>query len=323
MKGLILVLTVTCLTVSCLSYLILFEGNASSLKAWWQDLARDSEVLPFAPYKSRVVDKSEIKTKGSNEFVVFDQHLFWKGSGAKLVPHLNQKNVVQNVIILDGGSGYSDIVSVHVTGAGGELFEFEPVTTYQGAISSVKLKKTSLWNEEPLVYAKDETQPLSGLVVSKFPGGQIIEQIPYLGGKIHGTIKSWNENGIPIHSKEYVRGKKHGTHIYWFARADDPEDYKPIKSENGDIYPTLWVKLLEDAKKKFKGKFGTHEANEWITFNYRRQGGEFPVRLLEHWKQNLRHGLFEGFDSIGNKTFKDDYKMGLRVKHKIFDKTKK
>ena len=35
------------------------------------------------------------------------------------------------------------------------------------------------------------------------------------------------------------------------------------------------------------------------------------------------HGLFEGFDQFGNKTFKDEYKMGLRVKHKTFDKTKR
>ena len=94
------------------------------------------------------------------------------------------------------------------------------------------------------------------------------------------------------------------------------------KQKNGEIIPNLWIKTREEAKDKFKENFGSHEANEWIIFKYRSLGGDFPVRLLEHWQDNVRHGLFEGFDKFGNKTFKDEYKRGLRIKHRIFDKTK-
>ena len=55
---------------------------------------------------------------------------------------------------------------------------------------------------------------------------------------------------------------------------------------------------------------------------FRQKQGYQQVRLLEHWDNNKKHGLFEGFDRFGNKTFKDEFKYGLRVKHRTFDKTK-
>ena len=33
-------------------------------------------------------------------------------------------------------------------------------------------------------------------------------------------------------------------------------------------------------------------------------GGSFQVKLLEHWENNQKDGLFEGFDRFGNKTLK-------------------
>ena len=103
----------------------------------------------------------------------------------------------------------------------------------------------------------------------------------------------------------------------------DPDDYKPTKSRSGDLLPSLWAKVKDDAVAKFGTKnIGSGDANKWIVKTYRLKGGEFQVQLLEHWKNNARHGLFEGFDYLGNKTFKDEYKSGLRIKHKIFDKTK-
>lgn len=322
MRGFILICITALIATGCMSFFILFEGSPVLLKSWWQELTRDSESLPFAPYKSRIVSKSNIRTEEANELIILDQHLFWKGNGAKILPVIGNDKTVKEFAVIDGGKGYSKIVEAYVSGAGGRLFEFGSIVVENGAIISVPIKKTAKWNKEPLVYAFNEQFPFSGIAESQFPGGQLIEQTPYLSGKIHGTEKRWNEYGIPLFSKEYVNGQKNGTHIYWFEQTHDPDDYVPIKSKSGEIYPTLWIKIREEAKQKFKERFGSHKANEWITFNYRSRGGDFPVRLLEHWKNNLKHGLFEGFDSLGNKTFKDDYKMGLRIKHKIFDKTK-
>ena len=307
---------------SVLAYFILFDGNLAKLTAWWQEIARHSESLPLAPYKNRVVEKSSLRIEDANEIKIIDRHLFWKGSGAKIVPVLNKNSYLNSLKIIDGGYGYSSSVDIHISGAGSEQFKLGEPEVVNGVVKSIEVIKSSKWSDEPLAYAFDEIYPFSGIVKNEFPGGQIIEQIPFLSGKIHGTIKRWNEYGLPLSNREYLHGKKHGTHIYWFEFTNDPQDFTPIKSENGEIFPTLWIKLQEEAKKKFETNFGSHEANEWVTFNYRRQGGDFPVRLLEHWKDNVRHGLFEGFDKFGNKTFKDDYQMGHRVKHNTFDKTK-
>ena len=32
--------------------------------------------------------------------------------------------------------------------------------------------------------------------------------------------------GVPVFSKDYVGGKKHGTHLFWFPSPVDPDDYK-------------------------------------------------------------------------------------------------
>ena len=82
------------------------------------------------------------------------------------------------------------------------------------------------------------------------------------------------------------------------------------------------MEINEKAKDKFRDKYATPESNEWVVQNYKLSGGDFEVELLEHWYENQKHGLFEGFDRFGNKTFKDEYRHGLRIKHKIFDKTK-
>ena len=76
------------------------------------------------------------------------------------------------------------------------------------------------------------------------------------------------------------------------------------------------------AKEKFGKEYGSHESNQWVVQNYRLKGGSFQLKLLEHWHQNLKHGLFEGFDELSNKKFKDEYNYGKRTKHQIFDKQK-
>ena len=322
MRGFFLICIAVCLTTGCLSFLILFEGDPTILKNWWQEKARNSESLPFAPYNSRVVSSSEIRIDEANEVIIIDQHLFWKGTGARIQPILNEDNTLIEFAILKGGSGYSNIVKAKIQGAGSSLFELKPPVVKNGAIVALPISKTATWNEQPLVYASDEKYPFSGLVESQFPGGQIIEQTPYLSGKIHGTKKRWNEYGIPLYSHDYINGMKHGTHIYWYNKPIDPTDYKPVIGSNGDLLPTLWFNILDQAKTKFGTEFGSNEANKWVVDKFKLEGGSFQVKLLEHWKNNLKHGLFEGFDSKSNKTFKDEYKMGLRVKHKTFDKTK-
>ncbi len=304
------------------SFFLLFEGNNDRVLSWWQHFSRKSESLPFSPYKVRKVGISDLRTEPANEVVFLDQHLFWKGRGAKAKPAVDKEGTVKGFVIVDGGNGYSSLVRAKVIGAGADAFSLKPPVVQNGMITSLSVNKSSVWHNEPMTYALEEQHPFSGTAISTYPSGQIIEQRPFLDGQLHGKVCKWSPKGIQLASMEYKRGKKHGTHIFWYEKVEEPDDYKPKKSPNEEIIPTLWIELQERAKEKFKAGFGGHESNQWVNFNYRNRGGDFPVRLLEHWHENLMHGLFEGFDELGNKTFKDEYKYGLRIKHKIFDKTK-
>ena len=41
--------------------------------------------------------------------------------------------------------------------------------------------------------------------------------------------------------------KKQGAHIFWFQDPLDPDGFKPTKSKSGDLLPSLWAKVKDDA----------------------------------------------------------------------------
>jgi len=320
-KAFVLIFSILFLTL-VFGYAILFEGKFDVLAYKWSNWTRNSESLPFSPYKIRREDSAFLRFEEANRVVFQDNHLFWKGTGAKALAELTVSGKLVNLIVNDGGEGYSNQVMAYVVGANNHEFKLGEVKVSEGRVIDVAVLKASIWSHTPIAYFGNERKPFSGTIEQKFPSGQIIEETPYLSGKIHGKIVRYEERGIPIFSKEYDHGKREGTHIYWFPNPIDPVDYVPKVMQDGDLIPTLWLKIQNDAKEKFGKKFGNHESNKWAVDKYKLSGGSFQVKLLEHWLENRKHGLFEGFDEFGNKTFKDDYDRGLRIKHKTFDKTK-
>ena len=319
MKKVLIALSALGLVTAGLAFMILFEGKFLNFETWWDKQTRHSESIPFSPYKKYVKSSSQLHFKEANSIKLLDRHLFWKGSGAIVKPELTKDNQLVSIVIVSGGYGYSKQVEAIVTGSGGNDFVISPVITNNGKIESIGIAKTSKWNFTPLAYHGEDNFPFSGTVVTKFKTGQTIEEIQYLSGKKHGLQNRFSKKGVGLYSKEFVHGKKHGTHIYWFDRPIDPD---PYQSPKGKQYSSLWMEINERAKQKFKGGVGSPDYNEWVISNYKLNGGDFMVKLLEHWHHNQKHGLFEGFDKFGNKTFKDEFKYGLRTKHKIFDKTK-
>lgn len=303
-------------------YAILFEGKFDILASKWFNFTRNSEYLPFCPYKIRRENSAFLRFEEANRVVFKDNHLFWKGTGAKALAELTVSGKLVNLIVHEGGQGYSNQVMAYVVGANNHEFKLGDVKVREGKVVDVAVIKSSLWSQKPIAYFGNELDPYSGTIEQKFPSGQIIEETPFLSGKIHGVVLRYEERGIPVFSKEYYHGNKEGTHIYWYPNPIDPNDYVPKVEQGGDLIPSLWLKIRNDAKDKFGKKFGNHESNKWVVNKYKLQGGSFQVKLLEHWLENRKHGLFEGFDELGNKTFKDDYHKGLRIKHKTFDKKK-
>ena len=263
-----------------------------------------------------------LRFEEANRVVFRDNHLFWRGNGAIALPELTISGKLVRLIVSSGGIGYSNQVKAYVSGANEHTFKLGEVKVDGGKVFDVPVIESSLWSNTPIAYYGNELEPFSGTIEQKFPSGQIIEETPYLSGQIHGQVIRYEERGIPIFSKDYDHGQKNGTHIYWYPTPIDPDNYVPEARQDGELIPTLWLKIRNDAKEKFGKEFGKHESNKWVVDKYKLAGGSFQVKLLEHWLDNKKHGLFEGFDEIGNKTFKDDYDKGLRIKHKTFDKTK-
>ena len=322
MKKIVISISFLFVVVSILGYLILFEGKFEKFSHWWADFSRHSSTLPFCPYKIRHEDSAFIRIEDSNRFRIEDRHIFWKGSGCVLVPEINSKGILKGIFVQNGGTGYSGQIKAYVEGANSENFDLGEVTTNRGSVINVAINRSYKWSQTPLVYYKNETLPYSGTIEKKFPSGQVIVESQYLSGQLHGKVNRFNEQGIPTSSKEYTKGKKMGTHIFWYPKPIDPENFVPIVSESGKSEPTLWLQLRQQAREKFGKEYNTNKSNKWVVSNYKLKGGSFQVKLLEHWLDNQKHGLFEGFDEFGNKTFKDDYSHGKRIKHKIFDKTK-
>jgi len=304
------------------TYLIYFEGEKENISKWWLKFAATSTSLPYSPYKHRRENASDLEVYDANHIEFSDAHLFWKGFGAIAVPVLDEEGYIEKIHVVSEGSGYSNLVTAKVVGCNADKFLLGPLITDRGSVKELGFLKSYKWSHSPRSFIQGEDLPFSGTVETKFPSGQIIEEVPYLNGLVHGKVIRFNEYGIPRYSKEYAKGEKHGTHIYWFPDPLDPENYQPVNSPEGGKFMTLWSKVRYLAAKKFGENFGSHRSNKWMVEKYRLSGGDFRVRLLEHWSKNLKHGLFEGFDEFGNKTFKDEYTMGRRTKHKTFDKTK-
>jgi len=303
------------------AFIILFEASVNNTLKWWESISRNSPTLPYSPYKMRREDSAYIRIENANQIRFIDKHLFWKGTGAIALPELTKGGKLVNLIIKSGGAGYSNNVDAIVTGSMGKDFKIGHVVVRNGTITDVKVIKSSIWHSTPIAFWGNEDLPYSGTLEKKFANGQVMFQKKYLAGKIHGKWEMFKSNGLKVFSKEFLEGKKNGTHLFWYDDPQQPDGYVYVKNDkiqNG----TLWLEVNELAREKFGNKYGTAESNNYVMKQFTGKQGYQQVRLLEHWKNNQKHGLFEGFDRFGSKTFKDEFKHGLRIKHRTFDKTK-
>ena len=303
------------------AFIILFEASVDNTLKWWESISRNSPTLPYSPYKMRREDAAHIRIEDANQIKFIDKHLFWKGTGAIALPELTKSGKLVNIIMKSGGAGYSNNVDVIVTGSMGNAFKLGHVVVQNGKVTDVKVIKSSIWHSSPTTFWGNEDLPYSGTIEKKFANGQVMFQKKYLAGKMHGKWEMFKTNGLKVFSKEFLEGKKNGTHLFWYDDPQQPDGYVYIKNnmiQNG----TLWLEVNEQAREKYGNKYGTAESNDYVMEQFRRKQGYQQVRLLEHWNNNQKHGLFEGFDRFGSKTFKDEFKNGLRIKHRTFDKTK-
>ena len=96
------------------------------------------------------------------------------------------------------------------------------------------------WISEPLAFVAGEKDPYSGKIETRHLNGQILKEESYLNGKLHGITKNLMYQAFRS-LKEFRKGMKSGTHIYWFQSPLDPSDYEPKVGKDGDLIPNLWL----------------------------------------------------------------------------------
>ena len=315
MKKILLVLSIVIVTFCGTAFLLLFQGNINNASEWWSSYTRDKEWMPYSPYSNRVENADYLLIKDATQIKVIDRNIFWKGSGAIIIPEINNEGIVVNLIVKKGGKGYSKKVEILATGSGSEKFKFGDVNVQDGQIKDVKILKTAKWYFLPTAFWGEENFPYTGVVENKFPNGQNLTEEHYLNGLLHGSSKRFTERGVPVYKKDFKNGLKNGTHIYYFDIPLNPDSNLGQKQ-------TLWEKINEEYEGKQKTYNNRNRINAEMIEAFRLKGGAFQVKLLEHWKDNRKDGLFEAYDRFGNKRYKDEYKKGLRTSHRIFDKDK-
>lgn len=167
------------------------------------------------------------------------------------------------------------------------------------------------------MFLGDEELPFAGTAEIRSRNGQLLESRQYLEGELHGRWSRWKDNGIPLLKKDYNRGLKQGTHVYWHGEPIDPEGYK--SAEENLANASLWTEVNELAKKEFAGRHPSAASNEWVMEKYLSKGGGIAPKKLEHCDNNRLHGTCEGYGKRGETLFKDEFDKGKRIKHKTYD----
>ena len=126
-----------------LGFIILFEGSTANLSVWWKEKFRNSDWVFSSPYKDRRIDSDLLHFESANKIEFIDRHLFWRGSGAIAIPSLTEENQLHEVVVHNGGKGYSDQVIARVTGVMADEFELGPVVVENGVIKKVGVVKAA------------------------------------------------------------------------------------------------------------------------------------------------------------------------------------
>ena len=88
-------------------FLLLFQGNINNASEWWSSYTRDKEWMLYSPYSNRVENADYLLIKDATQIKVIDKKYFWKGSGAIIIPEINNEGIVVRLKCKKRGEGYS------------------------------------------------------------------------------------------------------------------------------------------------------------------------------------------------------------------------
>lgn len=189
--------------------------------------------------------------------------------------------------------------------------------------------------EDSLVYYKDELKPYTGKSIGYYDNGNIEMEDFYIDGRLHGISKSYYPNGNIESKITYQNGALYDTAFYFYKSG---EIETTIIFEEGGVKELLTnfnessqimakghtINGIENGKWYFyypngiKSSFEIYDNGILVdsTFSYFPDG---KLRGKGYFKQGLKHGTFEYYDSItgdliGSQTYQNDLLIESAVK---------
>ena len=94
----------------------------------------------------------------------------------------------------------------------------------------VKTTDTNLVYMNGFLYYKK--QAYTGWLFENFENGNRAKEIPYYGGKMEGTMKTWYADTKPEQERLFVSGEKQGVHKGWWPNGSPKFEYNFIDDEH-------------------------------------------------------------------------------------------
>ena len=153
-----------------------------------------------------------------------------------------------------------------------------------------------------LYYQPNTAAPYEGTAYDEYPNGKKKLEIPFKGGKMHGTVKEWEKNGEKVYQVEYVAGKKIGKEEQWHPTGKKLLELNYVDGLADGIC-TEWHK---NEAKKSEGLFrqGKEEGehNWWYADGTKDQTITYQNGLIE--------GSLRNWHPNGKKKLESNYKKG-------------
>jgi hypothetical protein len=137
----------------------------------------------------------------------------------------------------------------------------------------------------------------------KWPDGTTRETREYRGGRLHGKVVSFDEQGRREVEETYRDGRRHGTWRAWFPNGGPAacEHY-----ENGELHGT--VETWHETGAKALERNYEHGVPEGRETAWHANGQKARTGI---WKHGRREGLWLGWDEQGRETMRAAYLGGV------------
>jgi len=153
--------------------------------------------------------------------------------------------------------------------------------------------------------AEDASPPRDGVRVEKWPDGKKKLEAHYKGGKLHGVLERWHENGQLAAHEEYEDGKWEGRRAAWYENGQVQFDWQ---YHEGKLRAGTWSTYHDNGAVMTSWKVGKDgKAPTQVQVAYHDNG---KVWYRGRWKDELQEGKWVYYRPDGTRSEERSYRAG-------------